>query len=52
MSELEDIADTEFDEVLELVQLGERDIVDSHIDEQLDMSVELLPVFWAPVDDG
>ena len=47
MSKIEDIADTEFDEVLEQVQSGECDIVDSHIDERRDMLEELLVVVLA-----
>ena len=51
MSEIEDIAETEFDKLLKLVQLGESDAVNSHIDEWQDMSEELLGVISAPADD-
>ena len=40
--EIEDIADTEFEKLLEQVQLGEHDVDNSHIDEWQDMSEELL----------
>ena len=51
MSEIEDIADTEFDEVLQQVQLDECDVVNSCKDEQLDMLEELLAVVSAPADN-
>ena len=42
----------EFDELLERVQLGKRDIVvNLHIDEPQDMSEELLGIVLAPVND-
>ena len=50
MSEIEDIADTEFDELLEHVDLGELDVVESRTDWQ-DMSEEPLDVVLVPVDD-
>ena len=42
MSNIEDIADTEFGELLQQVHSGELDVVHSCIHEQLDMSEELL----------
>ena len=48
MSEIGDIADTEFDDQ---VHLGEFDVVDSRINERLDMSEELLGVISDPADD-
>ena len=51
MSEIEDIVGTEFDELLQQVHLGEVDVVDSRINERLDMSEELLGFISAPVDD-
>ena len=51
MSEMEDITNTEFDELLQQVYLGELKVVDSHIKERLDMSKELLGVISHPVDD-
>ena len=51
MSEIEDITDTEFDELLQQVHLGELNIVDSRINERLDMSEELLGVVLYPVGD-
>ena len=44
MSEIEDIADTEFDELLQQVELGEFNVVDSRINERLDMLEELLGI--------
>ena len=44
MSDIEDITDMEFGELLQQVHLGELDVVDSHIHEELDMSEELLGV--------
>ena len=49
MSKIEDIADTEFNELLEQVDLGELDVVESHIDEWQDMSEKLLGIVLAPV---
>ena len=51
MSEMKDIAGTEFDELLQQVHLGEVDVVNSRINERLDMSEELLVVVLAPADD-
>ena len=51
MSEIEDIADSKFDELLQQVQLGKHDVVDLRIDERQDMSEELLGVVSAPADD-
>ena len=51
MSEIKDIADTEFDELLQQVHLGEVNVVDLRINERLDMSEELLGVVSDPVDD-
>ena len=51
MSDIEDIAGTKFDEPLQQVHLGERDIVDSCINERLDVSEELLGVVLVPADD-
>ena len=51
MSEIEDLADTEFHKLLEPVQLGESDVVNSHINERQDRSEELLGVISAPADD-
>ena len=52
VSEIEDIAGTEFDELLlQQMGLGELDVVDSRINQQLDMSEELLGVVSAPADD-
>ena len=48
---IEDIADTEFDQLLQQVHLSEHDVVDSCINEQLDMSEELLGVVSDAVDD-
>ena len=53
MSEIEDIAGTEFDELLlQQVHLGKLDVVDSLINERLEMSEELLIVVVSiPADD-
>ena len=51
MSEIEVITDTEFDEVLQQVHLGELDVVDLRITEWLDVSKELLGVVLDPADD-
>ena len=51
MSDIEDIADTEFGELLQQVHLGELDVVDSRIHKRLDMSEELLGVVSDPADD-
>ena len=48
MSAIEDIADTEFDELLQQVHLGELDIVDSRLNERQDTSEELLVVVSDP----
>ena len=50
MSEIEDIADTEFDELLEHVDLGKLDVVYSRTDKQ-DVLEELLGVVLVPSDD-
>ena len=49
MSKIEDIADTEFDALLEQVDLGELSVVESHIDEWQVLLEELLGVVSAPV---
>ena len=46
MSEIEDINDTEFDELLEQVDLSEFDVVKSCIDEQQDMSKKPFGFAW------
>ena len=46
-----DIADTEFGELLQQVHLGKLDVVDSRINERLDMSKELLIVLSDPAND-
>ena len=51
MSEIEDITDTEFEELLQQVHLGELDVVDSRINERLDTSEELLGIVSDPADD-
>ena len=51
MFEIEDIAGTEFNKLLQKVYLGELDVVDSRINERLDMSEELLGVVSAPAND-
>ena len=51
MSEIEDIAGTEFDKLLQQVHLGELDLVDFCIKQRLDMSKELLGVVSATADD-
>ena len=50
MPEIKDIADTKFNELLEHIDLGELDVVETHTDGQ-DMSKELLGVVSAPADD-
>ena len=50
MSYIEDIANTELDNLLEHIELGELNIVHSHINRQ-DMSEELLDIIVAPKDD-
>ena len=52
MSEFEDIADTEFDELhaLEHIDFGELDIVEAHTNRQA-MSKELLGVVVVSADD-
>ena len=53
MSEIKDIAGTEFDELLsQQMHLGELDVVDSRISQRLDMSEELLGVVLVPADDA
>ena len=53
ISEIEDIAGTEFDELLlQQMHLGELDVVDSRINQRLDMSEELLGVVSVPADDA
>ena len=51
MFEMEDIAGTEFDELLQQVHLGELHVVDLRINEWLDMSGGLLGVVLPSVDD-
>ena len=51
MSKIEHITDTKFHKLLKLVQWGERNVVNSHIDEWQDRSEELLGVISAPADD-
>ena len=48
---IEDIAGTEFNQLLQQVHLGKLDVVDSCINERLDMSEELLGVVSAAADD-
>ena len=50
MFENEDITDTEFDKILEHVDLGELNVVESHSDRK-DMSEEVLGVVVVPVAD-
>ena len=50
MSEIKENTDMEFNELLEHVNWGELDVVDSSTDGQ-DMLEELLGVTLAPVDD-
>ena len=50
MSEIEDIADMEFDELLQHVGSGELDVIESRTDGQ-DLSEEVLGVVLAPTDD-
>ena len=53
MSEIEDIAGTEFDELLlQQKHLDELDVVDSSINQRLDMSEERLSVDSFPADDA
>ena len=40
MSEIEDIAGTKFDKLLQQVHFGEFDVVNSRMNERLDMSAE------------
>ena len=51
ISEIENIPNTEFDELLQQVHLGKLGVVDLHINERLDMSEELLSVISNPADD-
>ena len=48
MSEIEDITNAEFDELLKQVDLGELDVVELRIDERQDMSEELIGVTQLP----
>ena len=49
---IKDMAGMEFDKLLQQAHLGELDVVYSRIlNDQLDMSKELLSVFLAPADD-
>ena len=50
MSEIKDVADTKFDELLEHIALGELDIVESRANGH-DVSEELLGIGSAPADD-
>ena len=50
MFEIECISCTEFDKLLQQVHLGELDVVDSHLNERLDMSEKLLDVVSTPAD--
>ena len=49
---IEDIAEMEFDKLLQQVRLGELNVVDSHTDEQQDMSKQLLGIVSKHVRDG
>ena len=51
MFKIEDIAGTEFIELLQQMHLGKLDVVDLCIIERLDILEELLGVVLAPVDD-
>ena len=51
MSKVKDIADLEFDELLQQVHLGELNVVDSRINERLDMLAELLGIILEPAKD-
>ena len=51
MSEIEDFADSEFDELLQQVHLVQLDVVDWRINERLCMSEELLGVVSDPAND-
>ena len=51
MFKIEDIAGTEFNELLQQMHLGELNVVDLRIIERLDILEELLGVVLAPVDD-
>ena len=50
MSEIEDIAGMEFNELLEQVDLGELDVVKMRMNQRWDMSDELLGIVLAPAD--
>ena len=50
-SDIEDIAEMEFGELLQQVHLGELDVVHSRTHEQLDISEELFGVISDPADD-
>ena len=53
ISEIEDITGMKFDELLlQQVHLGELNVVDSHTNQRLHMSEELLGVISVPVDDA
>ena len=51
MSEIENIAYTELDERLQQVHLGKLDVIDSRINERLDMSVEPMGIVLDPTND-
>ena len=50
MSAIEDIADTESDELFQHIDLGKLDVVESHTNGQ-DLSKELLGIVLAPTND-
>ena len=50
MSEIKHMADMEFDELSEQVDVGELDVVESRINEQQGMSKELLGIISASAD--
>ena len=49
-SEIKDMEDMEFDELLEQVDVGELDVVESRVNEWQGMSKELLGIISAPAD--
>ena len=51
MTVIKDITGTELDKVLELLDFGKLDVVESCIDEPQDMSEELLCIVLAQADD-
>ena len=51
MSEIDDIADMKLNELLQQVDWGDLDIVESRIDQRQDMSKKQLGVALAPVGD-